>query len=222
MLTFLTQRALRALSVLSLVGACASIHAASFPNPAADSQLAKAKATETAVLAGGCFWGVEAVFEHVKGVIDVVSGYAGGTANTAQYDKVSSGRTGHAEAVRITYDPSQVTYGQLLKVFFSVAHNPTELNRQGPDTGPQYRSAIFVANDEQKRVAQSYIAQLNATKTFARPIVTQLAPFEAFYAAEAYHQDYAARHPGNPYIVMHDWPKCENLQRKLPDLYVKR
>ena len=222
MLSSLIQRAFRALTAFSLVGACASFHAAPFPNPATDSALTKANVTETAVLAGGCFWGVEAVFEHVKGVVDVVSGYAGGTADTAQYEKVSSGRTGHAEAVRITYDPSQVTYGQLLKVFFSVAHNPTELNRQGPDTGPQYRSAIFVSNDEQKRVAQSYIAQLNAAKAFARPIVTQVAPLEAFYAAEAYHQDYAARHPGNPYIVMHDWPKVENLQRQLPDIYVNR
>jgi peptide-methionine (S)-S-oxide reductase len=222
MLPSLCQQALRALSVLSLIGACVSIHAASFPNPATDSQLAKAKTTETAVLAGGCFWGVEAVFEHVKGVVDVVSGYSGGTAESAQYEKVSSGRTGHAEAVHITYDPSLVTYGQLLKVFFSVAHNPTELNRQGPDTGPQYRSAIFVANDEQKRVAQSYLAQLNAAKTFSRPIVTEVTPLRAFYAAEAYHQDYAVRHPGNAYIVMHDWPKVENLQQQLPDLYVKR
>src|SRR5262249_37349633 len=156
----------RMLSFLCVASACSLANAASFPNPTADIPLAKVKSTEIAVLAGGCFWGVEAVFEHVKGVVDVVSGYAGGTADSAQYEKVSSGRTGHAEAVRITYDPSQVTYGQLLKVFFSVAHNPTELNRQGPDTGPQYRSAIFVASDEQKRVVQSYITQLNAAKTF--------------------------------------------------------
>ena len=216
------ERAIRMLSALSLAGACVSACAAPFPDPAADVPLAKTKGTETAVLAGGCFWGVEAVFEHVKGVVDVVSGYSGGTADTAQYETVSSGRTGHAESVRITYDPSQVTYGQLLKVFFSVAHNPTELNRQGPDTGPQYRSAIFPSNDEQKRVAQAYIAQLNAAKAFPRPIVTQVTPLQAFYAAEAYHQNYAARNPMQPYIVIHDLPKVANLERQLPDLYVKR
>jgi peptide-methionine (S)-S-oxide reductase len=216
-------RVLPLLGVLSLFGACASQDAVPFPNAAMDIPLAEARATETAVIAGGCFWGVEAVFEHVKGVVDVVSGYTGGTADTARYDTVGSGRTGHAEAVRITYDPSQVTYGQLLKVFFSVAHNPTELNRQGPDTGPQYRSAIFAANDEQQRIARAYITQLDAARVLPRPIVTQVAPLETFYTAEPYHQDYAARHPGNPYIVMHDWPKVENLQRQLPDLYfVKR
>jgi peptide-methionine (S)-S-oxide reductase len=216
------QSIVRLLSALSFAGICSVANAASFPDPTADVPLAKAKATETAVLAGGCFWGIEAVFEHVKGVVDVVSGYAGGTADTADYDKVSSGRTGHAEAVRITYDPSQVTYGQLLKVFFSVAHNPTQLNRQGPDVGPQYRSAIFPANDGQKRVAQAYIGQLNAAKAFPQPIVTQVAPLQAFYAAEDYHQNYAARNPTKPYIVIHDLPKVASLQRQLPDLYVKR
>ena len=204
------------LSVLSLAGACTT---APFPNPTVDIALAKERTSETVVLAGGCFWGVEAVFEHVKGVFDVVSGYAGGTADTAQYETVSTGRTGHAEAVRITYDPSQVTYGQLLKVFFSVAHNPTELNRQGPDTGPQYRSAIFTTNDEQKRVARAYIEQLNAAHAFSRPIVTQVVPLPAFYAAEAYHQDYAAQNPTKPYIAIYDLPKVANLQRQLPDLY---
>jgi peptide-methionine (S)-S-oxide reductase len=194
--------------------------AATLPNPAVDTAVAKNAKMETAVLAGGCFWGIEAVFEHVKGVKDVVSGYAGGKAETAKYDAVSSGSTGHAEAVRISYDPSQVTYGQLLKVFFSVAHNPTELNRQGPDVGTQYRSAIFYANDEQRKVGEAYIAQLNAAKAFPRPIVTELAPLKAFYEAEAHHQDYAARNPTQPYIVVHDLPKVANLERQLPELYV--
>ena len=172
------------------------------------------------MLAGGCFWGVEAVFEHVKGVTQVVSGYSGGTKETADYRKVSSGATGHAESVQISYDPSRITYGQLLKIYFSVAHNPTELNRQGPDSGPQYRSAIFYANDEQKRVASAYIAQLEAAKVFRRPVVTQVVPLKAFYPAEAYHQDYVVHHPYEPYIVINDLPKIANLQRQFPDLYV--
>jgi peptide-methionine (S)-S-oxide reductase len=171
------------------------------------------------VLAGGCFWGVEAVFEHVKGVIDVTSGYSGGSPSTAQYEKVGTGETGHAESVRITYDPSQISYGQLLKVFFSVVHDPTELNRQGPDTGPQYRSAIFYSNDEQKRIANAYIDQLNRAKVFARPIVTQVAAFQSFNEAEVYHQDYLAHHPNEPYIVINDQPKIENLRKQLPGLY---
>lgn len=198
-----------------------SLAATSLPAPTVDTPLASAKRVETAVLAGGCFWGVEAVFEHLKGVTNVVSGYAGDGAATAKYDIVSSGRTRHAEAVRVTYDPSQITYGQLLRVFFSVAHNPTELNRQGPDTGPQYRSAIFYGNDEQKKVAQAYIAQLGAAKAFPKPIVTEVAPLQAFYDAEAYHQDFAARNPMHPYIVMHDAPKVANLQRQFPDLYLR-
>jgi peptide-methionine (S)-S-oxide reductase len=196
-----------------------SASATAVPNPASDAVLAKDKNREIAVLAGGCFWGIEAVYEHVKGVISVESGYSGGAAGTAQYDKVSSGRTGHAESVKITYDPSQVTYGQLLKVFFSVAHDPTELNRQGPDVGTQYRSAIFYANEEQKRVAEAYIAQLNQSKVFNRPIVTQVVPLEAFYEAEAYHQDYLVNHPNEPYIVYNDMPKVENLKKHLPELY---
>jgi len=192
------------------------------PDPTEDSALAKQKSREIAVLAGGCFWGVEAVFEHVKGVISVESGYSGGASSTAQYEKVGSGRTGHAESVRITFDPSQVSYGQLLKVFFSVAHDPTELNRQGPDVGTQYRSAIFYANEEQKRVAEAYIAQLNKSKAFDRPVVTQLAALDAFYEAEAYHQDYLAHHPDEPYIVINDMPKVENLRKHLPDLYRDR
>ena len=194
--------------------------AAPLPDPKRDAPVSTAKGTETAVFAGGCFWGVEAVFEHVRGVSEVVSGYAGGRADTAQYDRVSSGDTGHAESVRISYDPSRVTYGQLLKVFFSVAHDPTELNRQGPDTGTQYRSAIFFANDGQKRVAEAYIAQLQAARAFPRPIVTQLTPLKAFYEAEAYHQNYLVRHPNQPYIVINDLPKVANLQRQFPHLYV--
>jgi peptide-methionine (S)-S-oxide reductase len=176
---------------------------------------------QTAVVAGGCFWGVDAVFKHVKGVTRVVSGYAGGDASTAEYEKVGTGRTGHAESVQITFDPSQVSYGTLLRVFFSVAHDPTELNRQGPDEGPQYRSAVFYASDDQKRVAESYIAQLNQAKTFRKPIATQVAPLKGFYAAEAYHQNYLALHPDNPYIVYNDLPKLGELKKQFPELYRK-
>jgi peptide-methionine (S)-S-oxide reductase len=189
------------------------------PNPAVDAPLAKVKGEQTAVLAGGCFWGIEAVYEHVKGVTRVESGYAGGSPDTAQYETVSSGRTGHAESVHITYDPSQVTYGQLLKVFFAVAHDPTELNRQGPDTGTQYRSAIFYADDEQKRIAESYIAQLDQAKIFPNKIVTQVALLKGFYEAESYHQDYLVNHPTQPYIVYNDLPKLEALRKELPELY---
>ena len=189
------------------------------PNPAIDAPLAKVKGEQTAVLAGGCFWGIEAVYEHVKGVTRVESGYAGGSDETARYGTVSSGETGHAESVQITYDPSQVTYGQLLKVFFAVAHDPTQLNRQGPDTGTQYRSAIFYANDEQKRIAESYIAQLDQAKIFPHKIVTQVTPLKKFYEAEAYHQDYLANHPNEPYIVYNDLPKLESLRKQLPELY---
>ncbi len=215
-------KTLSVLSMIVLTGCTASDAATTLPDPVVDTPAAKAKGTQTAVLAGGCFWGVEAVFEHVKGVTKVTSGYSGGTAATAKYDLVSSGSTGHAEAVEITYDPSQVSYGQLLKVFFSVAHNPTELNRQGPDTGPQYRSAIFHTNDEQKRVAQAYIAQLQAAKVFPRPIVTQVVPLKVYYIAEAYHQDYVVHNPDQPYIVINDLPKIANLKRQFPNLYVVR
>lgn len=192
------------------------------PNPTIDAPLAKVKGEQTAVLAGGCFWGIEAVYEHVKGVTRVESGYAGGSAESAQYETVSSGRTGHAESVNITYDPSQVTYGQLLKVFFAVAHDPTELNRQGPDSGTQYRSAIFYANDEQKRIAESYIAQLDQAKIFPSKIVTQVAPLKGFYEAEKYHQDYLVNHPTEPYIVYNDLPKLESLRKELPELYQEK
>lgn len=177
------------------------------------------KGEQTAVLAGGCFWGLEAVFEHVKGVSDVTSGYSGGKKQMADYETVSTGTTGHAESVKITFDPSQVSYEQLLKVFFSVAHDPTELNRQGPDTGTQYRSAIFYADAEQKQLAEKYIAGLAETKTYPKPIVTQIVPLEAFYLAEDYHQNYLAHHPDQPYIVINDQPKVENLKKQFPDLY---
>lgn len=194
--------------------------AAPLPDPVVDIPLAKATGVQTAVIAGGCFWGVEGVFEHVKGVTRVVSGYSGGAADTANYRQVTSGRTGHAESVRISYDPARISYGQLLKVFFSVAHDPTELDRQGPDTGPQYRSAIFYASEDQKRVADRYIAQLQQARVFPRPVVTQVVPLKEFYDAEAYHQDYLAKHPNQPYIVINDLPKISNLKRQFPSLYV--
>ena len=205
--------------------ACNAVTAAptaALPNPVVDAPLATTKGEQTAVVAGGCFWGLEAVFEHVKGVNSVTSGYSGGAADTAQYEVVSMGETGHAEAVRITYDPSKISYGQLLKVFFSVAHDPTELNRQGPDTGTQYRSAIFYANEDQKRIAQAYIEQLNQAKVFEQPIVTQIAALNSFYNAEAYHQDYAVHHPNQPYIVVHDLPKVANLRKQFPELYTQK
>ncbi|MEO8074175.1 MAG: peptide-methionine (S)-S-oxide reductase MsrA [Acidobacteriota bacterium] len=180
------------------------------------------KGVQTAVFAGGCFWGLEAVFEHIKGVTDVVSGYSGGDAKTADYETVSTGTTGHAEAVKVTYDSSKVSYDQLLKVFFSVVHDPTELNRQGPDTGTQYRSAVFYNSDEQKRAAQSYIDELTKEKVFSRPIVTQVVPLKDFYKAEDYHQNYLDNHPNQPYIVVNDKPKVENLQKQFPDLYVSK
>jgi peptide-methionine (S)-S-oxide reductase len=214
---------LRSLAVICLGStmACnASSAAVKIPNPVTDEPAAKAKGSATVVLAGGCFWGIQAVFEHVKGVTAVTAGYSGGSADTAEYETVSTGRTGHAESVRIIYDPSQVSYGQLLKVYFSVAHDPTELNRQGPDSGTQYRSSIFYANDEQKRIALAYIDQLNQAKVFSHPIVTQVVALKAFYPAEAYHQDYAVHHPNEPYIAINDLPKVEHLRQMLPELYV--
>jgi peptide-methionine (S)-S-oxide reductase len=191
------------------------------PNPSVDAPLASTAGKQTAVLAGGCFWGIQAVFQHVKGVKEATSGYSGGSVSSPDYEEVSSGNTGHAESVKITFDPSQVSYGQLLKVFFSVAHDPTQLNRQGPDTGTQYRSVIFYGNEEQQRIAQAYIAQLEQAKLFHAPIVTQLVQMKAFYVAEAYHQNYATIHPDNPYIAINDAPKVEHLRRQLPDLYKK-
>src|SRR5215472_14258406 len=174
---------------------------------------------QTAVFAGGCFWGVDGVFKHVKGVARVVSGYAGGQAPTAHYEVVSTGTTGHAESVEVTYDPSLVSYDDLLKVFFRVAHDPTELNRQGPDEGTQYRSAIFFADAEQRKIADDYIAKLKREKMFSDPIVTQVVPLKAFYPAEGYHQNYLEHHPDNPYIVINDLPKIEALREKFPELY---
>jgi peptide-methionine (S)-S-oxide reductase len=214
-------------AVLALAGlfvlprAMARSEAVVLPDPKIDVPPA-GKGDQVAVFAGGCFWGIEAVFEHVKGVKSASSGYAGGNAATARYDKVGSGRTGHAESVKVVYDPSQVSYGQLLKVYFSVGHDPTQLNRQGPDTGTQYRSAIFYGNDQQKAVASAYIAQLDAAKVFAKPIVTQVVPLKRFYRAEDYHQDYARLHPGDRYIVVNDAPKVVNLKALFPTLYVAR
>jgi len=208
---------------LTFAGATASSArdgaSAAVPSPAVDAHIAAAKSEQTAVLSGGCFWGIQAVFQHVKGVINATSGYAGGSAKTAEYEIVSTGETGHAESVKITYDPSQITYGQLLRVFFSVAHDPTQLNRQGPDEGTQYRSSIFYASDEQKRIAESYIAQLEKARIFSRPIVTQVVALKGFYPAEAYHQNYAALHPDSPYIVYNDAPKVAHLREEFPDLY---
>ncbi len=192
------------------------------PDPKLDNPPAKEKGQETAVFAGGCFWGIEALFGHVKGVVRATSGYSGGAADTAQYDKVCSGRTGHAEAVEVVFDPSQITFGQLLKVFFSVAHDPTELNRQGPDVGTQYRSAIFYASDEQRKISEAYIEQLNLAKSFDRPIATQVVALQAFYPAESYHQGYMAQHPENMYIVINDMPKVANLKKQFPNIYVEK
>ena len=215
--------AILATSLLTTMPACGMTTATAgraLPNPVIDEALAPTKGEQTAVIAGGCFWGVQAVFEHVKGVISVSAGYSGGAADTAHYEMVSEGNTGHAESVRIKYDPSRISYGQLLKVYFAVAHNPTELNRQGPDTGTQYRSAIFYGTAEQKRIAGAYIAQLNKAGVFPRPIVTQVVALKAFYEAEAYHQDYAVHHPDEPYIAINDLPKVAELRKQLPELYV--
>jgi len=188
------------------------------PDFAAGSDV-PATGEQVAVFAGGCFWGVDAVFKHVRGVSRVVSGYAGGGAATAQYQIVSTGATGHAESVQVTYDPAQVSYSRLLQIFFSVAHDPTELNRQGPDVGTQYRSAIFYANEAQKKVALSYVDQLSQAKVFSRPIVTQVVPLHDFYPAEEYHQNFLARHPHHPYILLYDLPKLRQLQKQFPALY---
>ena len=193
------------------------------PPPEADAALAAAGTpARTAVLAGGCFWGVQAVFQHVRGVTRATSGYAGGAASTARYEMVGTGRTGHAESVQITYDPSRITYGQLLRVFFSVAHDPTTLNRQGPDSGTEYRSAIFFQDADQERIARAYVAQLDRAAVFPRPIVTALSKLPAFYEAEDYHQDYATLHPDDAYIAINDAPKVANLKKLFPDVYVAK
>ena len=189
------------------------------PDPKLDVPAASAKGDQTAVFAGGCFWGVEAVFDHVKGVKEVTSGYTGGSADTANYETVSTGRTGHAESVKVVYDPAKVSYGQLLKVYFSVAHDPTQLNRQSPDSGTQYRSEIFANDAAQQKAANAYIAQLTAAKTFSAPIVTRVEPLKAFFPAEGHHQNYLSLHPNEPYIVYNDAPKLVHLKQMFPTLY---
>jgi peptide-methionine (S)-S-oxide reductase len=202
-------------TTLAVSGEAATV----LPPPLMDESPQQRAGTETAVLAGGCFWGVQAVFQHVKGVNQVLSGYAGGTKESAQYEAVSAGGTGHAESVEVTFDPGIISYGTILQIYFSVAHNPTELNRQGPDVGTQYRSAIFATDATQRHVAEAYIAQLDKAGVFQRPIVTQINDLTAFYAAEAYHQNYATIHPDNPYIAYNDLPKLENLQRLFAGLH---
>jgi peptide-methionine (S)-S-oxide reductase len=211
-------------SMLVLAAGCAASvgAAAPLPAPAVDIPASSAKGPQTAVFAGGCFWGVEAVFRHVKGVTRAVSGYAGGMIQRPSYEQVGTGRTGHAESVEVTYDPAQISYGQLLVIFFSVAHDPTQLNRQGPDVGTQYRSAIFYVSDEQKKVAEAYVAQLAQAKAFGKPIVTEVAPLPAFWPAEDYHQNYVALHPWQPYVAYNDLPKLEALRKEFPALYAAR
>jgi peptide-methionine (S)-S-oxide reductase len=209
--------------ILAVGGAAYRARAANaaVPAPASDEPKAATSGSEKAVVAGGCFWGIQAVFQHVKGVKSATSGYSGGTVKNPDYETVSSGSTGHAESVEIVYDPSKVTYGELLRVFFSVALDPTELNRQGPDEGTQYRSVIFYTNDEQKKIAEAYIAQLDAAKVYSKPIVTQVQPLQAFYQAEGYHQNYAKLHPNDPYIMFNDAPKVDDLKKEFPQMYSK-
>lgn len=218
-------RSIARIAVLFFAGlpllSCQAATKSPVPPPNVDAHLASSPSRATAVFAGGCFWGTQAVFERVRGVVQTTAGYSGGSAATANYEDVSSETTNHAESVRVVYDPSKITYGQLLRIFFSVAHDPTELNRQGNDIGRSYRSVIFYANDEQKHIADAYIAQLDAAHVFPRPIVTQVVPLKAFYPAEAYHQDYALNHPDNPYIYICDRPKIAALKAEFPDLFVK-
>jgi len=216
-------------SLLVVAGAAALVYAlgwnpassaTNLPDPNLDESPAAAHGRETVVLAGGCFWGIQAVFEHVRGVTQATAGYSGGSVKSPSYEEVGSGETGHAESVEVIYDPSKVTFGQLLKVFFSVAHDPTQLNRQGPDEGTQYRSAIFYESPDQQRIAQAYVSQLTQAKVFSSPMVTEIVPFKAFFRAEDYHQDYVVHHPDNPYIIINDLPKVANLKKQFPDLYV--
>jgi peptide-methionine (S)-S-oxide reductase len=200
---------------------CQAATKSPIPAAAIDASLATASSRETAVFAGGCFWGTQAVFERVRGVVQTTAGYSGGSASTAHYEDVTTETTGHAESVRVVYDPSKITYGQLLRIFFSVAHDPTQLNRQGNDVGTSYRSAIFYANDDQKRIATAYIAQLDGAHVFGGPIVTQVVPLKGFYAGEDYHQDYALKNPNNPYIYVCDRPKIEALKQQFPELFQK-
>ncbi|WDZ97714.1 peptide-methionine (S)-S-oxide reductase MsrA [Herbaspirillum sp. WKF16] len=207
------------LSLAAMVRVNAAEPAVAVPAASGKAQLAASAQSETVVLAGGCFWGVQGVFQHTQGVLRAVSGYAGGKKDTATYDMVSSGSTGHAESVQVTYDPRKISFDKILQIYFSVAHDPTQLNRQGPDRGTQYRSAIFTTGDQQKQAAEAYIAQINAAKVFSSPIVTQVAPLQGFYAAEDYHQDYATLHPNQPYIAYNDLPKISNLQKMYPAIY---
>ena len=206
---------------LSLGGLHAAERATAVPAPGVDNSLASGP-LQTAVLSGGCFWGTQGVFEHVKGVRQVLAGYSGGAASTASYETVSTGTTGHAESIRVIFDPAVVSYGEILRVFFSVAHDPTQLNRQGPDEGTQYRSSIFFADPMQQKIATAYIAQLDQAHVFARPVVTRVDPLKGFYPAEGYHQDYLVRNPHQPYIVYNDLPKVENLKRVFPDIYLDK
>jgi len=209
-----------AITAFKVAPSLAAEEAVIIPAPAIDAQ--PASGIQTAVLAGGCFWGVQGVFQHTVGVVNAVSGYAGGSRLTADYNLVSTGTTGHAEAVEIKFDPKKISYCRILQIFFSVAHDPTQLNRQGPDSGPQYRSAIFSTSDEQKKVADAYIAQLNAAKVYKKPIVTKVGPLESFFPAEAYHQDYLTLHPNQPYIAYNDIPKVENLKKIFAENYTEK
>ncbi len=211
---------LLAISAIKIAPSLAAEDAVIIPPPAVDAQ--NTSSVQTAVLAGGCFWGVQGVFQHTAGVVNAVSGYAGGSKMTADYSTVSTGTTGHAESVEVKFDPKKISYGKILQIFFSVAHDPTQLNRQGPDSGTQYRSAIFTTNDEQKKVAEAYIAQLNAAKVYSKPIVTKVGPLEGFFAAEAYHQDYLTLHPNQPYIAYNDIPKVENLKKIFAESYIEK
>ena len=209
-----------AIALLAVAPSRASEEAVIIPAPTTDVQAADG--IQTAVLAGGCFWGVQGVYQHTAGVLNAVSGYSGGSKATANYTMIGTGTTGHAEAVEIKYDPKKISYGKILQIFFSVVHDPTQLNRQGPDTGTQYRSAIFTVNDEQKKVAEAYVAQLNAAKVYKKPIVTKVGPLQAFYPAEDYHQDYLTLHPNQPYIVFNDIPKIENLKKVFAENYIEK
>jgi peptide-methionine (S)-S-oxide reductase len=214
--------AIGALAITAVVVApsLAAEDAVIIPAPATDMK--PSDGIQTVVVAGGCFWGVQGVFQHTAGIVNAVSGYAGGSKNTADYSTVSTGTTGHAESVEIKYDPHKISYGKILQIFFSVAHDPTQLNRQGPDSGTQYRSAIFTTNDEQKKVTDAYIAQLNAAKVYKNPIVTKVGPLEGFFPAEAYHQDYLTLHPNQPYIAYNDIPKVENLKKIFAENYIEK
>jgi peptide-methionine (S)-S-oxide reductase len=209
-----------AMSAFVVAPSLAAEDAVIIPAPAAD--VTASDGIQTVVVAGGCFWGVQGVFQHTAGVVNAVSGYAGGAKNTADYSTVSTGTTGHAESVQVKYDPKKISYGKLLQIFFSVAHDPTQLNRQGPDSGTQYRSAIWTTTPEQKKVTDAYIAQLNAAKVYAKPIVTKVGPLDGFYPAEAYHQDYLTLHPNQPYIAYNDIPKVENLKKIFADNYIEK